>query len=316
MLCRDADRARELGEHDRAVRLYHRALRSLKSPPGSAPPSPRVSSVYERVASCERAMGRLASAIEALERSVRWDDGRPGGWMALGEARLEARRFEGAAEAFEAFCERCDASELERGRRMSRVARSMASGEGLGRGAEEEPRRREVPRSARPETREATTRVETREATMTSISTSYSMMRAVLCVDSLRALRGSLRLRCYRTYGEWVVGTSYRKASSGTQDVVRLRVVCRRVRGVHVRSHRHTSWEFQCVRKFVSRFSHPSRTSYGDVRDVESWSLVSCGYRGYQSLHVQAHEKSRLERRTSSGSESTSFNSLPICALQ
>ena len=58
---------------------------------------------------------------------------------------LEAKRFEGAAEAFEAFCERCDASELERGRRMSRVARSMASGEGLGRGAEEEPRRREVP---------------------------------------------------------------------------------------------------------------------------------------------------------------------------
>ena len=143
VLCRDADRARELGEHDRAVRLYHRALRTLKSPPGSAPPSPRVSSVYERVASCERAMGRLASAIEALERSVRWDDGRPGGWMALGEARLEARRFEGAVEAFEAFCERCDGSELERGRRMSRVARSMASGEGLGRGAEEEPRRRE-----------------------------------------------------------------------------------------------------------------------------------------------------------------------------
>ena len=143
VLCRDADRARELGEHDRAVRLYHRALRTLKSPPGSAPPSPRVSSVYARVASCERAMGRLASAIEALERSVRWDDGWPGGWMALGEARLEARRFEGAVEAFEAFCERCDGSELERGRRMSRVARSMASGEGLGRGAEEEPRRRE-----------------------------------------------------------------------------------------------------------------------------------------------------------------------------
>ena len=57
----------------------------------------------------------------------------------------------------------------------------------------------------------------------------------------------------------------------------------------------------------MSRFSYPLRISYGDVRDVESWSLVSCGYCGYQSLHVQAHEKSRLERRTSSRSESTSL---------
>ena len=152
VLCRDADGAHELGEHDRAVRLYHRALRSLKSP-GSAPPSPRVSSVYERVASCERAMGRVANAIDALERSVRWDDGRAGGWMALGEACLDARRFERAVDAFEAFCERCHESELERGRRMLRVTRSMASGEGLGRRAEEEPRRREEVPEERDEAR-------------------------------------------------------------------------------------------------------------------------------------------------------------------
>ena len=142
VLCCDADRAHELGEHDRAVRLYHRALRTLK-PPHAAPPSTRVSRVYERVASCERAMGRTKDAIDALERSVRWDDGYADAWMALGEVCLDTRRIERAVEAFEAFCERCHKNELERGRTMLRLTRSIASGEGMGRDGEGQPHRQE-----------------------------------------------------------------------------------------------------------------------------------------------------------------------------
>ena len=96
-------------------------------------------------------LGRVAT-IDALERSYalgRWSRG----WVAGLGGRVWTRGGERAVDAFEAFCERCDASELERGRRMLRVTRSMASGEGLGRRAEEEPRRREEVPEERDEAR-------------------------------------------------------------------------------------------------------------------------------------------------------------------
>jgi len=142
VLCRDAERAHGLGEHERAVRLYHRALRALKSPQAK-PPSTRVSRVYERVASCERAMRRTTNAIGAMERSVYWDDGYAGGWMSLGELYLDTRQLEQAREAFEAFCKRCHKNERERGRAMLRLTQSITSSESFGHSGDELPLRHE-----------------------------------------------------------------------------------------------------------------------------------------------------------------------------
>ena len=143
-LCRDADRARARGHLDRAVRLYERALTLLKTR-DVTPPSPRVAAAYENVAVCERARRRLAHAVAALEACVRWDDRRASAWSALGETCMEMRRTRRAVEAFEKYCERCDAKELGRGRELLRRARTLADERGW-RGGEGGSDRRQSPR--------------------------------------------------------------------------------------------------------------------------------------------------------------------------
>lgn len=173
VLCRDADRAHELGEHDRAVRLYHHALRTLKSC-GVPRPTMRLSRIYARVASCERAMGRANDAVDALEQCVLWDDSYADGWFLLGETCVEALQFVRAEEAFIKFCDRCDSSEVERGRAKLRLLRSRGSDK-WHRRENAQPRRHEEvlePREEVPELREQRSEEE---------SNFYAMVNELFC---------------------------------------------------------------------------------------------------------------------------------------